>query len=498
MQENARWTFAGFELDLATHVLLRPNGELVRIGAQPFRALALLVSRGGDLVTREELQKEIWGNRVHVDFDHGLSVCIGQIRGALGRQQSKQIIVTCPRQGYRLGVPVTRVVDIRWPSRWKWGASAAAVASIAAAYLLAFPVMSRRAAFSDAFFSVPTNVTGLNAEPRSGPSLPLIRTSFLHPWSTGNPQAYAWYWRGRAYFDRETGKELVGAFRYFEKATSLDPSFAPAYSGLAVSYLELAARGTAPAESAMNARRAAQRALALDARFAETHVALAELRYRLDNDDPGAEREFVRAVELDDRNAFVRQRYALFLQEQRRFDEALEQLRVAQELDPLSVVSYWQRASTLFLAGRYEESLAQGHLTLELDPNHLRSFRTIGLGLEAIGKRDDAIEAYLKAGRLGLGHLGHLYAVAGRYDEAREILTVLTRQPLEEAGHNGVAIAFVYAGLGETDKAMQWLERAHRAGVRLPFALRVAPQWADFRAKREFREFLKTASVPGV
>jgi sugar/nucleoside kinase (ribokinase family) len=99
---------------------------------------------------------------------------------------------------------------------------------------------------------------------------------------------------------------------------------------------------------------------------------------------------------------------------------------------------------------------------------------------------------------LGLGHLGHLYAVAGRYDEAREILTMLTRQPLEEAGLNGVAIASVYAGLGEPDKAMQWLERAHRAGVRLPFALRVAPQWADFRARREFREFLKTASVPGV
>ena len=106
MQQPGRWTFAGFEIDLGAG-LLRKNGGPVRIGPQAFRALALLVSRGGELVTREELQKEIWGDRVHVDFEHGLNVCIRQVRTALGDDaEGNQIVVTCPREGYRLGVPV--------------------------------------------------------------------------------------------------------------------------------------------------------------------------------------------------------------------------------------------------------------------------------------------------------------------------------------------------------------------------------------------------------
>ena len=217
---------------------------------------------------------------------------------------------------------------------------------------------------------------------------------------------YASYWRGRAYYDRSTGRKPFAALPYFERAAALDSNFALAHAGLAVTYLDRAAAGIAPVESAVSARQAAHRALALDAQSAETHVALAELSYRLDDDARGAQRAFARAVELDGRNAYVRQRYAAFLQEQRRFDDALEQLRVAQELDPLSVVSSWQMADTLFLARRWEESLAQSYHTLELDPTHSWSFRTIGQSLDALGKREEAIEAYLKAGNVAARSFG--------------------------------------------------------------------------------------------
>ncbi len=100
MQQPTRWTFAGYEIDLAVCAVLK-NGQPVRIGRQAFRALALLVSKGGELVTREELQKEIWGDRVHVNFEQGLNVCIRQIRTALGDDaEGDRIIVTCPREGY--------------------------------------------------------------------------------------------------------------------------------------------------------------------------------------------------------------------------------------------------------------------------------------------------------------------------------------------------------------------------------------------------------------
>ena len=142
----------------------------------------------------------------------------------------------------------------------------------------------------------------------------------------------------------------------------------------------------------------------------------------------GAQRAFVRAVELDGRNAYVRQRYADFLRSSDGSMTRSEQLRVAQELDPLSVISSWQMADTLFLARRWEESLAQSYRALELDPTHSWSFRTIGQSLDALGKREEAIEAYLKAGNVAFGHLGRVYALVGRRSAAREILATLTRR----------------------------------------------------------------------
>ena len=505
MQQPTRWTFASFELELSTG-LLRKNGEPVRIGPQALRALALLVSRGGELVTREELQKEIWGDRVHGDFEHGLNVCIRQVRSALGDDaEGNQIVVTCPREGYRLGVSAKRVEAIRWTSlrNWnrKWSAAASIAALVGAGYLL-WPSLTgdRPATSSDGSNLKPTNAVRPDADrPQSSQPIDRVeRAFFSRTWPTRSLEAYASYWRGRAYYDRSTGRKPFAALPYFERAAALDSSFTLAHAGLAVTYLDRAAAGIAPVESAIKAREAAHRALALDAQSAETHVALAELSYRLDDDARGAERAFARAVELDGRNAYVRQRFAVFLQEQRRFDDALDQLRVAQELDPLSVVSSWQMADTLFLARRWEESLAQSYRTLELDPTHSWSFRTIGQSLDALGKREEAIEAYLKAGSVAAGHLGRVYALMGRRSAAREILASLTRRSGEELGHNGVAIAYVYTGLGEPAKAMEWLEKAHRDGVRLPFTLRVTPQWEQLRASAEFDDFLKRNRVAGI
>src|SRR4029077_4925616 len=131
-------------------------------------------------------------------------------------------------------------------------------------------------------------------------------------------------------------------------------------------------------ESLEKAKRAAERAFALGPQLAETHVALAELSYRLEGDAAKAEREFSRAFELGDHNAYVRQRYAAFLHDRRQFEEALTQLRIAYQFDPMSIMTNWQIANELFHSGRYEAALAQANHTLELDPSHAWSFRTLG------------------------------------------------------------------------------------------------------------------------
>ncbi len=499
MEPCTRWDFAGFEIDTAAGVLRRGE-EPVKIGGQAFRALALLVSRQGALVGREELQKQIWGDRVHGDFEHGLNVCIRQVRLALADHvEGSPIVLTCPREGYRLAVPVTplaspgessapveppapHAVTLRRPIWRRWHGVAA---SLLAGVALAAAFSLTRGATTGGAAAVPsTTAAGPPAQP----------AGYGNAWPTGSSDAYAWYWRGRGYYDRTTGRRPAWALPYFETAVALDPNFALAHASLAVSYLDRAATGVSQDESLVKAKQAADRAVALGPHLAETHVALAELSYRLDRDIELAQREFQRALELNDRNAYARQRYAAFLHEQQRFDEALEQLYVARNLDPLSVMTNWQMANELYYSGRYDAAMVQANRTLELDPSHSWSFRTLGQCHEEAGRIDEAIAAYLKAGQVALGHLGRAYAIAGRTAEARDLLESLVRQPVDGTAHNGVAIALIHTGLGEHAKAMEWLERTRRDGLRLPFSLRIAPQWDALRASQSYPGLVKNGS----
>jgi len=506
MHRITRWRFAGFDLDAAAGTLAR-DGSPVKIGRQAFRALSLLVSKQGELVTRDELQREIWGDRVHVDFEHGLNVCIRQVRLALADDGTgaSAIVITCPREGYRLGVAVKPVADTRWGSvrlpradlRWADPArlrliGAAAALVVASVVLTASYSWITQAPTPAAFVRPPGGGPAPDG-PESLLTAPNMRpVPFARAWPTGSSEAYAWYWRGRGYYDRTTGRRPAWALPYFETAASLDPTFALAHASLAVSYLDRASLGIGRDESLAKARQSARRALALGPTLAETQVALAEVSYRLDEDPEGAEQQFVRAVALDGQNAYARQRYAAFLHAQRRFDAALDQLRLAEDLDPLSVMTNWQIANELYYSGQYEAAMAQANHTLEIDPSHAWSFRTMGQSLEATGRMDEAIAAYLKAGQVALGHLGRAYALSGRRAEARELLDALIRQPVDGTGHNGVAIAFILTGLGEHAKATEWLERLRDEGVRLPFSVGVEAQWDRVRASSSFEPLVKS------
>src|SRR5260221_5478441 len=109
--EAAALRFGAFELDLRT-LEMRRAGVLVRLQQQPARVLALLAGRSGRLITREEIQREVWGDSTFVDFDQGLNFCVRQIRGALGDQaDTPRYVETLPRRGYRFLAPVERIEE---------------------------------------------------------------------------------------------------------------------------------------------------------------------------------------------------------------------------------------------------------------------------------------------------------------------------------------------------------------------------------------------------
>jgi DNA-binding winged helix-turn-helix (wHTH) protein len=112
----AKFGFDKFELDVRSGEL-RTDGKPVKLQLQPFKVLAFLVARAGQVVTREEICQHVWGGETFVDYEQGLNYCIRQIRAALGEDANElRYIETCPRRGYRFLLPVVELLPAKAPS----------------------------------------------------------------------------------------------------------------------------------------------------------------------------------------------------------------------------------------------------------------------------------------------------------------------------------------------------------------------------------------------
>src|SRR3989442_7387247 len=188
---------------------------------------------------------------------------------------------------------------------------------------------------------------------------------------TGNIDAYKLYLQGRYHWNRRTQSSLEKAIEYFQKAIDTDPNYALAYSGMADSYLVLAIRPTYPTlATSQKAKQYALRALEINTLLPEAHTSLAlSLEYAWDW--TGAEKEFQRAIELKPNYSTAHHWYALLLKNLGRFDEAIKQLRLPEEPDPLSHVIATAMVSVLSDAKRYDEAIERARRSLELEPNFM-------------------------------------------------------------------------------------------------------------------------------
>jgi TolB-like protein/Tfp pilus assembly protein PilF len=317
-----------------------------------------------------------------------------------------------------------------------------------------------------------------------------------------NPDAHEAYLKGRYYWNLRTEEGLKKSIEYFQQAIEKDPGYALAYAGLADSYVVLAPWNVmAPKEAYPRAKAAAFKALEMDETLAEPHASLGDARYVYDWDWVGAEKEYKRAIELNPGYATAHQWYAEYLSRMGRHNEAIAELRRAQELDPLSLMINAIGGSIFFFARRYDEAIAQCRRTLELNAGFYPAHFNLGAAYEQEKLYDEAISEYQKAKALEEGnpmlaaYLAHGYAAAGKRTEALKIVSQL-RELSKQRYVSPYRVAQVYAALGDLDQACAWLEKAYDDRSYDLTAAKVDPMIDRLRSDPRFQDLLRRMNFP--
>jgi len=317
-----------------------------------------------------------------------------------------------------------------------------------------------------------------------------------------NPGAHEACLKGRHFWYKRTTESVRKGLECFQEAIRLDPTYAPAHAGIADSHIVDGGRylGVSPDVAYANARSAAVKAVALDESLAEAHTSLAAVMTDYDWDWEGADREYRRAIELNPNYATAHSWYAEQLSRMGRHDEAVAEARRARELDPLSLVGGMILSWILYFARRYDESIQWARRTLDLDPDYATAHRILGWSYEETGRYEEAIVAHEKATFLTegqpnfSGQLGRAYALAGRTREAREVLDNLLELS-KEVYVSSLDIAIIYAELGETGLALDWLERAHEERAdHVPYN-KVNPRLDSLRDEPRFQRMLEAMGL---
>ncbi len=421
--------FGVFEMDSESGELRR-QGRRVHITAQPFAILWLLASRAGDVVSRDELRREVWGPATFVEFDRSLNFCIATIRATLNDDARRpRFIETLPRRGYRFLADVSRDVQppIPWAAvarRWAWTA--------------ALPLLIAQS--------------------------PALRVA--HTRATATSDARAAFERGL----HASGEGILGMRRSvhaFREATRLDPQFAEAQYALADIYLNLASRRELPIPAALEqADAAARRAVALH-EMPESRDILGHIRLLKDRDSRGARREFERAIQLapDWDRGWVS--YARFLSAIGDDAGAVRSIRRAETLSPSCALILYDSSVIHARARRYDEALQKldkaAAVGAPSNVSHTEWEQT--LAFERLAIR--VVEHDWHEARAAALDLVTLY---GAPDEQRQrfaaaephaaVLRFLQRSAERSDSLPPTKVALLHALAGHGREALDWLERA--------------------------------------
>jgi eukaryotic-like serine/threonine-protein kinase len=303
--------------------------------------------------------------------------------------------------------------------------------------------------------------------------------------ATEDADAYNLYLLGRFHANKWSEADVLKAIECFQAAIAKDPGYAVAYAGLADAYelLSIGFSSKPPAEYLAQAKAMALKALEMDDSLAEAHTSLAYARWLGDLDWPGAERGFKRAIELKTSYVMAHEWYAEYLAALGRFDEAVAEIKRAQQLDPLAVPVNRAVGWILYFARRYDQAIEELQKTLAMNPDFLGARMVLWWVYVAKGAFQEAIaDIRREAERPGLRTLkklmlGYACAAAGNVEEANGILWELEPKLANEP-RLALLSALLFTALDVKDRAFQQLHRAYELREPGLLFVKVAP-WLD-------------------
>jgi len=328
---------------------------------------------------------------------------------------------------------------------------------------------------------------------------PTERELFLGP-SPIRPNAYDDYLRGRNQLSKQNPDAIQKALEYFQRAIDDDPQYVRAYAGLADAYTLLANyQSMLPSEAFPPARAAAMKALELDPQSPDAHSSLALVKHHFDWDWVGAETEYKEAIALQPNFALSHQRYAWFLSDMGRHDEALREIRRAQELDPTSIPVQTNLGRVLYHARRYDEAITELRKGVALDPNRIFSHIFLGMAYDQRGLCGEALSEFRTVQTYTEGRDGtaaaHAYAKCEKAEDARRTLKILAGRS-SDAVQDWFYVAGVFAALGEKDRSFEWLDMAFKNRDFFLTEMQGHPYMDPLRSDPRFDKLLKKIGFP--
>ncbi|NOR21506.1 MAG: tetratricopeptide repeat protein [Candidatus Aminicenantes bacterium] len=317
---------------------------------------------------------------------------------------------------------------------------------------------------------------------------------------TEDTEAYQLYLKGRYFWNRRTEDGFKKAIDYLEQAIEKDPSYALAYAGLADCYNMLGNYGyLMPKEAYPKAKEAAKKALEIDDTLAEAHASLAWALMDYDWDWEGAEREFKKAIELNPGYATGHQWYAFYLIRIGRHDDSMAEIRLAKELDPLSLVINRNVGTLLFCVRQYDQAIEALQNTLEMDASFSYTHHYLGRAYLQKFMYEEAMaefqaEMLLEHSDADQIFCGIIKERMGKKGEVQRMLDDRIKQS-EKEYVPPYYIAWLYLVLGKNDQGFKWLDKAVKERDSELFYLKTDPRLDPIRSDPRFKALLKKVGL---